>query len=126
MSGYTQRPIAEMASLHHGAVRLAAAELGIQSFGMQLLEFPAGFDGYPEHDHAGDGMEEVYVVLSGSGEFLIDGERVAVDPSSMLRIGAGATRKLMPGSDGIRLLAIGCVPGGSYSRPQPFRLEVAS
>ena len=126
MSDYTQRPIAEMASLHHGAVRLAAAELGVESFGMQLLDFPAGFDGYPEHDHAGDGMEEVYVVMSGSGEFDVDGERVAVDPSSMLRIGSGARRKLTPGPEGVRLLAIGCVQGGAYSRPQPFRLERGS
>jgi uncharacterized cupin superfamily protein len=122
MSDHTRRPIEQMASLHHGAVRLAAAELGLESFGMQLLDLPPGFAGYPEHDHAEDGMEEAYVVLAGAGTFVIDGEPVAIDPSVMLRIGPGARRRLEPGPDGVRVLAVGCTAGRPYARPLSFQL----
>ena len=122
MGAYTVRRIDEMEALHHGAVRLAGAELGVESFGLQVLDLPAGFDGYPEHDHAEDGMEEVFVVLEGSGAFEIDGERVPIDPERMLWIGPGARRRLEPGPDGVRVLAIGCTRGRAYERPEHFRL----
>ena len=83
---------------------------------------PPDFDGYPEHDHSQDGQEEVYVVLRGSGEFLVDGERVPVDTERILRVPAGTKRKLMPGSEGIRVLALGGVPGALYERPESFEL----
>jgi|SRR5579875_1570025 len=126
MSGYTVKAIAEMQTLHHGAVKLAGAELGVESFGMQVLDFPPGFTDYPEHDHAADGQEEVYVVLAGSGDFEIDGERVPMTSDRMLRIEAGRTRKLWPGPQGIRILAVGCTPSGIYERPEPFRLAAQS
>lgn len=126
MSGYTVKSIDDMHSLHHGAVRLAGAELGVESFGLQLLDFPAGFSDYPEHDHRDDGQEEVYVVLRGSGEFEIDGERVPVDPARMIRIESTTRRKLWPGPSGVTVLAIGCAPAGAYERPQDFRLAVPS
>ncbi|MDE3069536.1 MAG: cupin domain-containing protein [Acidobacteriota bacterium] len=126
MSGHAVREIDGMESLHGGAVKLAGAELGVESFGMQVLDFPAGFDGYPEHDHSEDGQEEVYVVLRGSAEFLVDGERVQLEPGRMLRVGAGIRRRLEPGAGGVRILAIGATPGRLYERPEDFRLAVGS
>jgi mannose-6-phosphate isomerase-like protein (cupin superfamily) len=126
ISGYTAKAIDEMAAIHGGAVKLAGAELGVESFGMQVFDFPAGFDQYPEHDHAQEGQEEVYVVLQGSAEFEIDGVRVAIDPGRILRVAAGSRRKLLPGPKGVRILALGCTPGKLYERPQDFRLADAS
>jgi hypothetical protein len=100
----------------------AGAELGLESFGLQVFDMPAGYEGYPEHAHDEDGQEEVYVVLKGSGEFEIEGERVPVDAERMLRVAAGTKRKLLPGPQGIRVLALGGVPGKVYQRPEPFRL----
>jgi hypothetical protein len=40
---FTMKTIDELESIHHGAVKLAGAELGIQSFGMQVLDIPPGF-----------------------------------------------------------------------------------
>ena len=122
MSRYTVRAIDELAGIHGGIVKLAAAELGVQSFGLQVLDFPAGFAHYPEHDHSEDGQEEVYVVLRGSAEFTVDGERVPLDAGGMLRVPAGIKRRLEPGPDGVRILAIGCTPGTAYERPQDFQL----
>jgi mannose-6-phosphate isomerase-like protein (cupin superfamily) len=118
---YTMKAIDELESIHHGAVKLAGAELGIRSFGMQVLDFPAGFADYPEHDHAEDGQEEVYVVLSGEADFVVDGEEMTLTCGEMLKVDAGSKRKLYPGNDGVRVLAIGCTPGGAYERPEGFR-----
>jgi mannose-6-phosphate isomerase-like protein (cupin superfamily) len=117
---HTLKAIDELDSIHHGAVKLAAAELGIRSFGMQVLDFPAGFSDYPEHDHSDDGQEEVYVLLEGQADFLVDGERVAVSPGQMLMVEPGTKRKLLPGPEGVRVLAIGCTPGATYVRPEEF------
>ena len=89
MSGYSVKSIDSMGSIHHGIVKLAGAELGVESFGVQVFDFPAGFAGYPEHDHSHDGQEELYVVLRGSAEYEVDGERVSVDPGQMLLVRAG-------------------------------------
>jgi mannose-6-phosphate isomerase-like protein (cupin superfamily) len=122
MSRYTVKAIDELRSIHGGAVKLAGAELGVQSFGLQVLDFPAGFAHYPEHDHSKDGQEEVYVLLRGAAEFTVDGERVPLHAGGILRVPAGSKRKLEPGPGGVRILAIGCTPGREYKRPEDFRL----
>jgi mannose-6-phosphate isomerase-like protein (cupin superfamily) len=126
MNGYTLRRIDELASINHGAVKLAGDDLGVRSFGLQVLDFPGGFADYPEHDHAHDRQEEVYVVLAGSAEFEIAGERARADAGTMLRVDADARRRLVPGPEGVRLLAIGCSPGGTYERPEAFRTGAAA
>jgi uncharacterized cupin superfamily protein len=126
MNGYTLRRIDDLASINHGAVKLAGDDLGVQSFGLQVLDFPGGFADYPEHDHAHDRQEEVYVVLAGSAEFEISGERARADAGTMLRVDADARRTLVPGPDGVRLLAIGCSPDGAYERPAAFRTGAAA
>ena len=116
---YKLKRIEELPSINHGAVKLAGDDLGVQSFGLQVLDLPGGFADYPEHDHAADGQEEVYVVLEGSAEFEIAGERVSADTGALVRVEPEATRKLLPGPRGVRVLAIGCAPG--YERPEAFR-----
>jgi mannose-6-phosphate isomerase-like protein (cupin superfamily) len=122
MGSYTVKRIDEMEAIFHGSFRRAGAELGVESFGLQVFDMPPGAENYPEHDHTHDGQEEVYVVLRGSGEFEVDGERVPVDPERIVRIAAGTKRKLKPGPQGIRVLALGGIPGAVYERPEPFRL----
>lgn len=124
MGDYTVKAIEELESIHHGAVKLAGAELGIRAFGLQVLDFPGGFTDYPAHDHSEDGQEEVYVLLRGSAEFRIDGEQIAVGSGQLVRIAPGAMRKLVPGPEGVRILAIGCSPERPYERPDDFCLEV--
>jgi mannose-6-phosphate isomerase-like protein (cupin superfamily) len=122
MNGFTLKRIDELSSINHGAVKLAGDELGVQAFGLQVLDLPAGFTDYPEHDHAHDGQEEVYVVLSGSAEFTVAGERIGADAGSLVRVEPASKRKLVPGPRGVRILAIGCAPGGGYERPDAFRV----
>lgn len=122
MNPFTLKQIDELNSINHGAVKLAGDELGVQSFGLQVLDLPAGFADYPEHDHAHDRQEEVYVVLAGAAHLVVDGEQIQADAGSLVRVDPAATRKLVPGPDGVRVLAIGCVPGGDYERPDVFRV----
>lgn len=126
METFRLKRIDELASIHHGAVKLAADELGVGSFGMQVLDFPAGFDDYPEHDHAEDGQEEVYVVLEGSAQFEVAGERLSTEAGSMLWVGPGTMRTLTAGENGVRILALGCVPNPAYERPADFRVAEPS
>ena len=122
MDSYTVKSIDEMEAIAQGSFKRAGAELGVESFGLQVFDLPPGSEHYPEHDHAHDGQEEVYVILRGAGEFQIDGERVPVDPTRIVRIAASAKRKLLPGPEGVRVLALGAAPGKLYERPEPFKL----
>src|SRR5688572_20615971 len=54
--------------------RPAREALGVSSWGMSVLELDPHCSSYPEHDHADDGHEEVYVVLRGSIVLLVAGE----------------------------------------------------
>jgi hypothetical protein len=126
MSGFTVKAIDEMGVIQERLVKLAGAELGVESFGTQVLDFPGGLEHYPEHDDSADGMEEVYAVLRGPAEFEADGERVAIDPSRIIRVEPSARRKLLPGPDGVRVLAPGCMVGKPYEWPEDFRVVAQS
>jgi len=122
MADYTIKKIGEMEAGFGGAMRKARAELGVRSFGMQIEEFPPNFDQYPEHSHSEDGQEEVYVVLAGSGEIDIEGERTPIDPETIVRVGAGTSRRIFAGPQGARILALGGVPSAVYEPPEFSRL----
>jgi mannose-6-phosphate isomerase-like protein (cupin superfamily) len=118
MSGHAVKKIDEMEAVFRGAFKRARAELGVESFGLQVIDMPPNFENYPEHDHEQDGQEEVYVTLRGGGELEIEGERHPLDPDHMARVGPGVSRKVWPGEDGIRVLIVGGVPGGTYAPPE--------
>jgi mannose-6-phosphate isomerase-like protein (cupin superfamily) len=122
LSGYAVKKIDDMEGLYLGSFKLARAEMGVTSFGMAVMDIPAGYGDYPEHDHSEDGQEEVYLALRGSGEIEIEGERHPLDQNTMVRVSSGTKRKIWPGDDGIRLLAIGAIPGKEYEAPESTEL----
>ena len=122
MANYTVKKIDEMEAIYAGAFKRARAELGVESFGMQVMDLPPNLEQYPEHDHAEDGQEEVYVTLRGSGEIEIDGDRQPLDPETMVRVGPGVKRKTWPGAEGLRLLALGGRAGTPYEAPEISQL----
>lgn len=125
MSDFTITPIDTMEAVVFGSFKRARAELGVESFGMQVIDLPANAEQYPEHDHSESGQEEVFVVLRGSGEMEIDGERHAMDPDTMIRVGPEPKRKIWPGGEGMRVLALGGCPGHVYKAPEITKLGVA-
>jgi hypothetical protein len=122
MSTHAVKKIDEMEGAYGGAFKRARAELGVESFGMQIIDMPPNFEGYPDHDHAKDGQEEVYLTLRGGGELEIEGERHPLDEDHIARVGPGVSRKVWPGDDGIRLLIIGGVAGSLYEPPDISKL----
>ena len=118
MADYSVKRIDEMEGAFLGAFKRARAELGVEAFGMQVIDLPPNLEQFPEHDHAHDGQEEVYVVMRGRGELDVDGERVTIDPDTIVRVGPTAKRKIYTGDEGMRVLALGGVPGKAYEPPE--------
>ena len=53
---------------------LARKSLGLQCFGMNVVELPPG-ETIPEHTEVESDQEEVFIVLSGDATMVIDGSR---------------------------------------------------
>ena len=117
MPDYTAKRIDDMEAFYKGLFRKARAELGVESFGMAIVELQPHADNHPSHDHAAAGQEEVFVVLRGSGEMVIDDETIPLNTETIVRVGPDAKRKINPGPDGMRLIALGGVPGQAYEAP---------
>jgi mannose-6-phosphate isomerase-like protein (cupin superfamily) len=125
MSDYTAKRIEDMEAAFGGGFVKARAELGITSFGMQIIRMPPDYDDYPEHDHEKDGQEEVYLALKGSGWIEIDGERVDLGKNTFVRVAGATKRKLHSGSEGLQALVIGGCPGKAYEIPEMTELSAA-
>jgi hypothetical protein len=121
MTDATIKRVEEMESFYEGMVTRARAELGVTSWGMQVFDFPPGFDGYPNHNHAegavDPGQEELYIPLAGSATLHLDGEEHWLEPEVWARVGVAQLRRLVPGPDGVRLLVIGGTPGKAFVPP---------
>jgi hypothetical protein len=115
MPDVTFREIDEMDGIYEGVARRARAELGVTAWGMQVLTLPPNWDGYPNHNHGREavdpGQEEVYVPLAGSATLVAGGVKYELRPGTMARVGPDQMRQIFPGSDGIRVLALGGKPG---------------
>jgi mannose-6-phosphate isomerase-like protein (cupin superfamily) len=125
MSDYTAKQINEMETLFGGGMKKARAELGVTSFGMQVIDLPPSYADYPEHDHAEEAQEEVFAILHGSGHMDIEGERVELNPKVLVRVGPTTKRKVYAGPEGLRMLAIGGVPGAPYEAKEFTELAKA-
>src|SRR5439155_5227106 len=105
----------EMEPIYEGLARRARATLGVSSFGMQLMTLPPNWEGYPDHKHdasVGDAtQEEVYIPLAGSATLVAGAERFELRPGMMARVGPEQRRQILPGPEGIRLVALGGAPG---------------
>jgi mannose-6-phosphate isomerase-like protein (cupin superfamily) len=122
----TVKRIDEMDALGEGRFRRCRAELGVSSFGFQVLDMPANDENNPEHAHANmpppmeranDGQEEVYIPLKGSAVLLADGEEFTIEPGTMARVGPGQMRKLITRDQPAQVLVIGGIPGRPYTAP---------
>ena len=92
----------------------AGKSLGIGAWGMNVVEMPPRWEGYPEHDHQKDGQEEVYVVLEGSAVLIAEGSERKVSAGEMIRVPPDVKRKFVTRDEGVVLLALGGTPGKAY------------
>jgi mannose-6-phosphate isomerase-like protein (cupin superfamily) len=114
MADVTVKRIDEMEAVFDGVMVRARASLGVTSFGMQVEDLPPNFEHYPEHDEVKSGQEEVFTALSGSARLIVGGQEFALEPGVFARVGKGERRRIVPGPKGVRILALGGVPGQAF------------
>ena len=97
---------------HYGGQFFYAGKgLGVTGWAMNVERLPAGWADYPDHDHAEEGQEEVYIVLEGDAVLEAGGERWTLTPGTFARVGAQQKRKITPGAEGVTIVALGGTPG---------------
>ena len=94
--------------------RPAREALGVNAWGMNVLQLDPQCEGYPEHDHRKDGHEEVYVVLRGSVVLVAGDVQTTMGQGDLVRVGPSTRRKFVTKEEGATLLAIGGTPGEAY------------
>jgi mannose-6-phosphate isomerase-like protein (cupin superfamily) len=116
-SSYSAMAIDELPTLWNGFAKLVRAGHDITAFGANIMDLPPDYS-TTSHDEAESGRQELYVALAGSGSVGIDDAQLPLDPDDVVRVDAGTPRVLTSGSDGLRALCIGGVPGRSYEPPE--------
>jgi len=121
MPDVTAVAIDDMEQIFGGLARRARAELGVTAWGMQVFTLPPNWDDYPMHNHDADAFdpnqEEVYIPLTGGATLVADGQEYELRPGMMVRIGPAQMRRIVPGLDGIRFIALGGAPGAFTPGP---------
>jgi quercetin dioxygenase-like cupin family protein len=68
-----------------GTWRLVRRSLGVEAFGINLVDIPAGGQ-IPEHDESDRDQEEVFYVLSGAPTLVVDGEDRPMNAGTFARL----------------------------------------
>ena len=117
MSNYTAKHINDMEAAFGGGFVKARAELGVTSFGMQVIRMPADYGDYPELLlHALEPRVAHVEPLVG---------RVDLAPDMFVRVAGGVKRKVHAGPEGLQMLVLGGCPGQAYEIPEMTELSVA-
>ena len=96
------------------------------AFGVNLEQFPQGHQHYPEHDHAKDGQEEVYYVISGQATLTIDGDDHTMRAGSIAYVPSGHKRRFTTPDGSVQILAIGGTPNAPFSDVIAARQKAAT
>jgi quercetin dioxygenase-like cupin family protein len=99
-----------------GGWALCRRSLGLTSFGMGLVDIPAG-GSIPEHDEVGRDQEEVFVVLSGSPTLVIDGEELPAPAGTFVRLDPPLRRTVVNRGDETASVLIVSAPTTSGYEP---------
>ena len=85
--------------------RFGRSALGSRDIGVSHFRYAPGFRSPVAHRHRE--QEEVYVVVSGSGRVLLDGEPLPLQQWDTVRVAPEVVRAFESGSDGLEVIAIG-------------------
>lgn len=108
-----QRGMGELLEAH-----FPKAALGLEQTGISHQHFKPGKRLPFGHTHSV--QEEIYVVLSGSGELKVDDDLVPLATRlDAVRVAPGAWRGVQAGPDGLELLAFGAPTGEPDSEMDP-------
>jgi hypothetical protein len=100
--------------------------LGITAFGVNGVAMDPGDEADIEHDEAGSGHQEVYVVVAGRAAFRLGDEEVEAGPGDVVAVADPAEvrdyRALEPGT---RIVCFGAAPGDPHPYGEWITDEVA-
>jgi quercetin dioxygenase-like cupin family protein len=85
--------------------RFARKHLDSRDLGVSLFSYAANFRSPMAHSHRE--QEEAYVVVSGSGRALLDGEVIELREWDVVRVAPEVVRAFEAGADGLELVAVG-------------------
>jgi mannose-6-phosphate isomerase-like protein (cupin superfamily) len=85
--------------------RFGRTPLGSRDIGVSHWRYAPGFRSEVAHRHRE--QEEVYVVVSGSGRMLLDGEVVELQRWDTVRVAPEVVRAFAAGPDGLEVIAVG-------------------
>jgi uncharacterized cupin superfamily protein len=85
--------------------RFAREDLECARTGLSYQRLAPNANGPSGHVHRQD--EEIYLILSGSGEIKLDDETVGIGPWDAIRVAPGTMRAFAAGPEGLELLAFG-------------------
>jgi mannose-6-phosphate isomerase-like protein (cupin superfamily) len=83
-----------------GRKHLASRDLGISHF-----RYAPGFRGETGHKHRE--QEEAYIVVTGHGRMLVDGEVIDLRQWDVVRVAPEGVRAFEAGPDGLEVIAVG-------------------
>ena len=102
-----------------GGWALARRSLGLQSFGMNVVDIEPG-SSIPEHDETPRDQEEVFIVLSGSPAMVIDGEEHPAPAGTFARVSPEPTRTVVNHGDEPASVLIVSAPRSSGYEPMEW------
>jgi mannose-6-phosphate isomerase-like protein (cupin superfamily) len=98
--------------------RFARKHLGSRDLGVSHWRYAPGFKATTGHRHRE--QEEAYLVISGSGQILLDDEVLDLGPWDLVRVAPEVLRAIAAGPDGLEVVAVGGPkPEGGDGEPGP-------
>ena len=88
---------------------------GIEAFGVNAYTGGPGDRVVEEHTEARNEHDELYVVLSGSAVFTLDGEEVEAPAGTFVFVKSGTRRGALAGNGGAAVLALGGRAGEAFT-----------
>jgi len=102
-----------------GGWRLARRSLGLESFGMNVVEIAPG-DSIPEHDETDRDQEEVFVALSGAPTLVVEGNEHPLPRGTFARLDPEPRRTVVNHGDEPALVLICSAPRSSGYVPMEW------
>jgi uncharacterized cupin superfamily protein len=98
---------------------LVRRTLGVESFGVNLVDVPPG-EQIPEHDETERDQEEMFFILSGTPTLIIDGEDHRARAGSMAKLDPEHTRTVRNDGDEPASVLIISAPRSSGFQPMEW------
>ena len=110
MADYTHVNLLELDDVVAGRAegvegRFGRGPMGARDIGVSHWRYAPNFRSPIGHRHRE--QEEAYLVISGSGELLLDGEVIEVGQWSLVRVAPTVLRAFAAGPDGLEVVAVG-------------------